>query len=125
MDAAAIQAMQDQLLQQAQQIATLQAQGAAVQVQGQPPAPPVIPFALTPALAQQNVIDMSSRAGMKLHELITQPLEIKFNGLKDKLISFLDEVRQHTHNYGWSTVLLMVNNQHPTNPQVHDLLLHH
>jgi hypothetical protein len=70
-----------------QQLQALQTQLTAATVQAaQPAAPPVAqppivqpgPFALTPALANQNVIDLLSSPGIKLYKTITTPLANKF-----------------------------------------------
>jgi hypothetical protein len=77
-----LQALQAQLQQQAATIAAIQAQKQ----------PQVGPFALTPALATQDVIDMTTTAGIKLYKSIKEPRETKFDGSPSKLASFLDDV---------------------------------
>jgi hypothetical protein len=109
------------------QVANLQAQLNA-QAQVQPPvqAPvPVGPFALTPARANQDVIDLTKTNGIKLYKAITTPLDIKFDGSSNKLLQFLDNVGQKASNYGWNDALLSISNQDAINPQNHNLLRHH
>ena len=60
--------IQQLLIQQAAMIAALQAQLAQQQQHLQPG-----PFAVTPALATQNVIDMTTSAGIKLHKSKDKP----------------------------------------------------
>jgi hypothetical protein len=106
-----LQALQAQLQQQAAMIA-------AIQTQQQPQ---VGPFALTPALANKDVIDMTTTAGIKLCKSIKEPLETKFDASPSKLASFLDDVQQKATHYGWDNALLRVSDQKPINLQVHDL----
>jgi hypothetical protein len=89
----AIQALQDQLTQQAALLAALQAQPALQQ-------PQPGPFALTPALATQDVIDMTSSMGIKLYKSIVSPLETKFDGAPTKMMTFLDDVQEKANNCG-------------------------
>jgi hypothetical protein len=72
-----IVALQQQLAQQAAQIA-------AVQAQQTPPALAVVPFALTPALATQNIINMTALKGTKLYNAIMTPLVIMFGGSSER-----------------------------------------
>jgi hypothetical protein len=109
------------------QVANLQAQlDAQAQVQPSVQAPvPVGPFALTPARANQDVINLTKTNGIKLYKAITMPLEIKFDGSSNKLLQFLDDVRQKASNYGWNNALLSISDQDAVNPQNHNLLHHH
>jgi hypothetical protein len=112
-----------------QQLQTLQAQLAAataqpVQPVAQQPTQPG-PFALTPALANQNAIDLSSSQGIKLYKAITTPLATKFDGSSRKLVLFMDELRHKADEYGWNHTLLSVSDQHPITPTNRNLLLHH
>lgn len=111
--------LENQVQLLAQQVAALQAQPAI-------PAPnPVVPFALTPARANQDVIDMSLSNGIKLYKAITTPLETKFDGSSGKLLAFLDDLDQKASRYGWTENLLSINDQDPVNPQDRNLLQHH
>jgi hypothetical protein len=63
------------------QVQLLMAQVAALQAQPQVQAPnPAGPFALTPAQANQDVINLMQSNGIKLYKAITTPLDTKFNG---------------------------------------------
>jgi hypothetical protein len=112
-----------------QQLQAMQAQLAAVLAQ---PAQPVVqqalppgPFALTPALANQNVIDLLSPQGIKLYKSITTPLANKFDGSSRKLVLFMDEIHHKADEYGWNTTLLSISDQNPVAPRQRNLLLHH
>ena len=91
---AQLMALQQQLQAQAAQIAALQAQAALLQVAPVPPVLPPGPFALTPALAQADVINMSTTAGIKLHKAIVAPLSAPFDGTPSRLRVFLQDVEQ-------------------------------
>jgi hypothetical protein len=80
---------------------------------------------LTPALATQDVIDMTSSTGIKLYKSIVSPLETKFDGAPTKMMTFLDDVQEKANNCGWNQHLLSVNDGDPTNPQVRNLLVSH
>ena len=110
------------------QIDALVAQLAAVQAQPpqQPQAQPQVgPFALTPATATQNVIDLTHSSGIKLYKVITTPLETKYDGSTNKLLAFLTEIELKAANYGWNDALLLINDQNPVTPQERNLLQNH
>lgn len=122
MDAQAVQALQQQLANQAAQIQAQAAQIAAVmQQQQQAPGP----FALTPAQALQNVIDLTTTAGIKLHKQIVTPLATPFNGSVDKLTPFLAAVSDRAASSNWNAALLQVSNQDALNPAHHNLITQH
>ena len=111
---------QQQLLQQqAQQIAALQAQPV--------PVPPVDPlaFALTPAMAQDGIINYKDSAGIKLHKAIVAPLATLYDGTPSKLMAFLDSVKQRATDSGWNRDLLNVSNQDPVTPVQLNLIVSH
>jgi hypothetical protein len=84
------------------------------------------PFALTPAMVTQDIIDTTQTNGIKLYKAsITAPLETKFNGSSSKLLSFLDDIKLKSLCHGWNTQLLSISNQDPTNPQNRNLLKQH
>lgn len=118
-------ALQQQLQAQAAEIAVLQAQAAVPQVAPVLPVPPPGPFALTPALAQVDVIDMSTTAGIKLHKTIVAPLSNPFDGTPSKLMTFLEDVKQRASDCGWDLQLLQVDNQATVNNQVLNLITSH
>ena len=72
-------ALQNQITAQTAQItahtAQITAQAAAAPPQAQPG-----PFALSPALANTNAIDLYSASGIKLYKSIIAPLDHKFDG---------------------------------------------
>jgi hypothetical protein len=110
---------QQQLLQQqAQQIAALQAQV---------PVPPVAPlaFALTPAMAQDGIINYKDPAGIKLHKAIIAPLATLYDGTPSKLMAFLDSIKQRASDSGWNRDLLNVSNQDPVTPVQLNLIVSH
>ena len=137
---AQVQALQDDLAQQQAEsqalLQQLQQQQALIQqlLQAQqaqapvvPPQAPVVPFALTPAQAITDVIDLTKTAGIKLHKAVTTPLATPFDGSPQKLASFLEDVKQHATDCGWMAAngLLIVNNQYPVNPRDYNLITHH
>lgn len=118
---AAIQALQDQIDALQNQ---LNQQPAAVQ---QPPAvPPAAqgPFALTPALAAQNVIDYSTTNGGKIYKAAITGLKPPFDGTPANLPLFLDDVDSHAANFGWDNILI-ISDQDPTNPTNRNLITQH
>ena len=125
---AQLQALQDQLMAQQALIQALQAGQAQAQVP-QPLAPAIVPppgpFALTPALAMPDVVDLSTSTGIKLYKKITEPLETPFDGTPSKLSSFLDNVSQRARDSGWNATILRISNQSVVNPQVYHLVTHH
>jgi hypothetical protein len=125
-DDARIQALEQQLQMLQTQLAAATAQ-IAQQPQPVAPQPPQPgPFALTSALANQNVIDLLTTQGrIKLYKAITTPLATKFNGSSRKLVLFMDELRHKADEFGWNDTLLSVSDQHPITPTNRNLLLHH
>jgi hypothetical protein len=115
-----LQAMQDQI--NAMMAAAAQAQAAQVPAA---PAPIGVQFAFGPAGANQGIIDYSSTAGIKLYKTITTPLEEKFDGSPGKLLSFMDDLRQKATNFGWHDSILLIGDQHPTNPNDFNLIQNH
>jgi hypothetical protein len=135
-DEARIDTLEQQILdlqtQIAAQTAQLTQQAAQIAVQGQAVPPPVIPqpaqqgpFALTPALANRNVIDLLSAPGIKLYKSITTPLDNKFDGTAKELVLFMDELRRKAEEYGWNQDLLQVSDRHPVTPTIRNLLSFH
>ena len=121
-----LQALQTQLAAQTAQIAQQAAQ--LVQQAAQPVAQQPVqpgPFALTPALANQNVIDLASAQGIKLYKSITTPLDNKFDGTSSELVLFMDELRRKADENGWNHTLLRVSDRHPITPTIRNLLVHH
>lgn len=133
---ALVQDLQQQLQEQQERIAEQAAQMAALvlQVQQQAaqlqiPVPQQVqvprPFALTPAQAHQDVIDLSTTAGIKLHRGIVTPLMTKFDGAENRLTSFLNAVTDRAIAANWWNTLLRISNQAPVNPRVLHLITQH
>lgn len=106
--------MDPQLIAIQQQLANQQADLQAL-IQAQQPA--AGPFALTPAQARQNVIDLSSSSGIKLHKQIVTPLTTPFDGASHKLSAFLAAVSERANACNWTQTLLQISDQGapPTN----------
>jgi hypothetical protein len=120
-----LQAQQLLIQQQAAQAAAQAAQlTALLQAQQQPVVAPG-PFALTPAEAQQNVVDLSTSTGLKLYKQIVTPLATPFDGSADKLMVFLSSVTDKAASSGWNAGLLQISNQDPINPQERNLIQQH
>ena len=130
-DLAQQQAETQALLQQLQQQQTLIQQLLQAQQQAQapvvPPQAPAVPFALTPAQAITDIVDLTKTAGIKLHKAITAPLATLFDGSPHKLASFLKDVKQCATDCGWMAPdgLLIINNQDLINPHDYNLITHH
>ena len=103
-----------------------QIQALQAQLQGQAQQPLVVPgpFALTPAQAQHDVIDLSSSTGIKLYKQIVSPLTVPFDGSPKKLVTFLSSVSDKATTSGWGA-LLTVNNQALVNPEDRNLISQH
>ena len=137
---AQLQALQDDFAQQQAQsqalLQQLQQQQALIQqlLQAQqqqalivPPQPPAVPFALMPAQAIKDVVDLTETAGIKLHKAVTTPLATLYDSSPQKLASFLENVKQHATDCGWMAPngLLIINNQDPVNPHDYNLITYH
>jgi hypothetical protein len=101
-------ALQQQL---ANQQALLQQQNADLQALLQAQQPAVGPFALTPAQARQDVIDLSSPSGIKLHTRITTAMTTPFDGAPNKLSAFLTAVSERANACNWTQTLLQISDQ--------------
>ena len=64
----------------------------AVPAQPAPQPPPPVQFALTPAQANQNILDLSSAAGQKLYKAAIAPLTTLFDGTAATIRMFLSDV---------------------------------
>lgn len=64
-----------------------------------------VPFALTPAAVNPDVIDYSTNAGLKLYNTVTAPLEDKFDGTQNTLHGFLGQVKDRARDAIWSEIL--------------------
>jgi hypothetical protein len=101
----------------------LQAQQALINaIPGQPPAPGA--FALTPALAFQDVIDYSTSSGLKLYKAATTPMDPPYNGTAANLSLFLEAIKKRATNFGWTGILTISDQAQPT-PSDRDLITQH
>ena len=117
-------ALQNQIAAQTAQItaqtAQITAQAAAAQPQIQQG-----PFALSPALANTNTIDLFTASGIKLYKSIIVPLDHKFDGSPKELTLFLEEIGRRAETSGWNEELLRVSDLDPVTPTEHNLLSFH
>ena len=118
-----VQLLQQQMQQQAADLAALQAQLTA-QAAPQPSAAQAPIFMLTPTLTQTGIIDFSSSTGIKLRKTITAPLMMLYDGSSNLLAQFLDEVNCCATTCGWDNNLLMISDQKQP-PQDHHLITAH
>ena len=67
---------------------------------------------MTPALAEQGIIDYTSRQGYRIYGSATIKLDdIKYNGSADMLFPFLELMEERAKNYGWDNGIMMIPNQ--------------
>jgi hypothetical protein len=72
------------------------------------PAGPVV-FALTPALASNDLINYSTGEGIKLYGKAIAPLDTLYNGDSASLRLFLSKVQQRANQSGWKSILQISN----------------
>ena len=72
-------------------------------------AAPNIPFALTPAEVDDEVLDYRTTEGKKLYKAATTPLATKFDGDSEKISLFLRDVAQHAEENNWDPILQIPN----------------
>lgn len=65
------------------------------------------PFALSPALANREVIDYSEPSGAKLFKTATEKLASQFDCTPENLPLFLAQLRDRANVYDWNTILLI------------------
>ena len=118
----AVLALQQQL---ANQQAILQQQQADLAALLQAQQPAAGPFALTPAQAQQNVVDLTTSSGIKLHKQIVTPLLTLFDGAPNKLTNFLAAIAERAIACNWNQTLLTISDQKAPNPRDLHLLSQH
>ena len=68
-------------------------------------------FALTPAQADNLVIDYTSSEGKKLYTLATTKLNIAFDGSPSTLKIFMESLRQHAHSSNWAQIMTIPDSQ--------------
>ena len=62
-------------------------------------------FALTPAQANQNILDLSSAAGQKLYKAAIAPLTTLFDGTAATIRMFLSDVAARAESFHWHNIL--------------------
>jgi hypothetical protein len=70
-------------------------------------ADPDVAFALTPALANKEVLDYTTQAGTKLFKSATEKLSIEFDCDSENLPLFLAQLRDRAAIYDWLALLLI------------------
>jgi hypothetical protein len=66
-----------------------------------------VAFALTPALANREVLDFNDPADTKLFKAATEKLPIEFDCSSENLPLFLAQLRDRAAVYDWLTLLLI------------------
>lgn len=85
----------------------------------QPAGVPIVPvvFALSPALANRDVLDYSSAAGAKVYRGAIAPIAIEFDCKSENLQLFLDQVRDRVTTHDWNDILLIPKDGNLANPK--------
>ena len=67
-------------------------------------------FALTPALAKRGILDYETRAGERIYEAATKPLDTKekYDGESSGLYQFLKLLKERARNYGWDDGIMSI-----------------
>jgi hypothetical protein len=107
----------------AQQTALQQPQ-ADLQVLRQAQQPAADPFALIPAQARQDAIDLSSSSGIELRKQIIVPLKTHFDGASNELSTFLASVSDRANACNWTQSLLQISDQGEPH-RTHSLIAQH
>ena len=70
---------------------------------------PAVPgtFALTPALANRDILDYTSASGAKVYRGAIAPIAIEFDCKSENLQLFLDQVRDRATTHDWNNILLV------------------
>ena len=66
---------------------------------------PITVFALTPAQADNLIIDYISSEGKKLYALAMAKLNIAYDGNSSYLKTFLESLCQHAHSSNWAQIM--------------------
>jgi hypothetical protein len=69
--------------------------------------PPMIRFALSPALANRDVLDYNQVAAAKVYVAASSPVSIEFDCKPENLQLFLDQVRDRAIAHEWQHILLI------------------
>ena len=67
--------------------------------------PPLVQFALTPAQANQNILDLSLAAGQKLYKAAIAPLTTLFDGTAATICMFLSDIAARAESFHWHNIL--------------------
>ncbi|KAI2495474.1 hypothetical protein MHU86_19061 [Fragilaria crotonensis] len=68
---------------------------------------PMIRFALSPALANRDVLDYNQVAAAKVYNAASSPVSIEFDCKPENLQLFLDQVRDRAIAHEWQHILLI------------------
>ena len=75
--------------------------------------PAAVPFALAPSLVDNDPIDYSRPAGIKLYKANTEPFPVKFDGEPKNLRLFLEQVKERARTANWDTLLTVLDSSVP------------
>ena len=75
--------------------------------------PAAVPFALAPSLVDNDPIDYSRPAGIKLYKANTEPFPEKFDGEPKNLRLFLEQVKERARTANWDTLLTVLDSSVP------------
>ena len=64
-----------------------------------------VPFALSPALVTNQVLDYSTSTGQKLYNAAVESLQDPYNGSEAALNIFLEQLKTRAECMGWMTIL--------------------
>ena len=64
-----------------------------------------VPFALSPALVTNEVIDYSTSVGQKLYTAAVESLQDPYDGSEDALNVFLEQLKTRAESMGWMPIL--------------------
>ena len=67
------------------------------------PVPPrVVVFALAPAAVDNDLIDYTTKEGLKQFEVATKSLQNQFDGQSQNMTVFKGDLGMHATNHGWN-----------------------
>ena len=68
-------------------------------------------FALTPAQADNKVINYTSSEGKKMYTLATRKLNIPFDGNPINWEAFLESIKEQADSSNWEQIMMIPDNQ--------------
>ena len=74
-------------------------------------------FALSPALANRDILDYSSASGAKVYRGAIAPVAIEFDCKSENLQLFLDQIRDRSTTHDWNNILLIPKEGDLENPK--------